>query len=212
MSDQNKTMSDFRVGIVTFISLILLVAGITFAGGDKGLLFQKISTVKACLPDIGGLKRGSTVTMGGMSVGKVTKIIFNETAGDCLIEVTMEIRSDLRSKIKTDSVPTVRTQGMLGDRYIEIGMGSKEAGELPQAGVLLGKSAANFDEAMAEAKNALNETTKVLTAINGKEGSAGQFIYDEKFYEKLTDITVELNELIKDFKKNPKKYVNLSIF
>ena len=63
--NQSKTWSDFRVGAVTFIAIIFLVLGVTFAGGDKGLFLQKTSRVRARLADVGGLKKGSSVTMGG---------------------------------------------------------------------------------------------------------------------------------------------------
>ena len=75
--DQESTWSDLRVGIITFVALILLILGITFAGGDKGLFLQKSSMVKALLANVSGLKKGSPVTMGGMTVGKVSQSRLN---------------------------------------------------------------------------------------------------------------------------------------
>ena len=67
-------------------------------------------------------------------------------------------------------------------------------------------------EALHEANQTLTETTKVLGAINRKEGSVGQFLYDKRFYSQLTDIEAELQELLKDFKKQPRKYIKFSVF
>ena len=211
MGEKERIMSDFRVGIVTFISIILLVVGITFAGGDKGLLFQKTLTVKALLYDVGGLKRGSTVTMGGMNVGKVTKVSFVQEKESSLIEVTMEVRSDIGGRIKSDSVPSVRTQGMLGDRYIEISMGTPDSPPLPYGQALKGRESSDFDGTIREARNTLEETTKMLTAINTKQGTMGQLVYDTEFYKKLLNIMTAVNEVVDDFKKHPRKYVKLSI-
>ena len=211
MGEKEKIMSDFRVGVVTFVSIVLLVAGITFAGGDKGLLFQKTLTLKGLLYDVGGLKRGSGVTMGGMTVGKVTGIGFVEQKDSALIEVTMEVRSDIGSRIKSDSVPSVRTQGMLGDRYIEISMGTADSPPLPYGEPLKGAQTSDFDDTLREARNTLGETTKMLTAINSKEGTMGQLVYDQEFYKKLLHIMTAVNEVIDDFKKHPRKYVKLSI-
>lgn len=210
--DQEKAWSDFRVGLITFAAFSLLVLGVTFAGGDKGLLFKKTSVVRAWLADVGGLKRGSSVTMGGMTVGKVTDITLGHGSKRSQIEVTMEIRSDVRARIKTDSLPSVRTQGMLGDRYIDISMGNGKSGVLPEKRPLVGKAASDFDTTLRQASDVLNETQQLLNAINEKQGTVGQFFYDERFYDRLLEITSELNELIKDFKKNPKRYVKLSIF
>src|SRR3989338_285265 len=141
--ERAQLLSDLKVGVITFLGLLILFLGITFAGGDKGLLFKKVSTVQARLADVGGLKKGASVTMSGMVIGKVTDIAFVDGedgkavpvgGGNGVrpheknqIEVTMEIRSEIRKRVKTDAVPAVRTQGMLGDRYVDIPIGSDEA-------------------------------------------------------------------------------------
>lgn len=209
---QEKAWSDFRVGVITFFGLFFLIFGVVLAGGDKGLLFRPTTLVKARLADVGGLKKGSSVTMGGMALGRVTKIAFVDGVKENQIEVTMEVRSDVRSRIKTDSAPSVRTQGMLGDRYIDISMGSEEAAPLPESSPLTGDPATDFDKTLRQATEVLNETDKLLTAVNERRGSAGQFVYDEKLYASLTEITEELKALLQDFKKNPRRYLKFSLF
>ena len=114
--EKEQIWIDFRIGLITFFAVVFLVLGITFAGGDKGLLLQKVTTVKARLADVGGLKKGSSVTMSGMVVGKVTHITFADgndsgavPGGDgnsvrpqenTQIEVTMEVRSNIRKRVK----------------------------------------------------------------------------------------------------------------
>jgi phospholipid/cholesterol/gamma-HCH transport system substrate-binding protein len=212
MTERDKFLSDMRVGIVTFTSLILLISGVLFAGGDKGVLFQKTLPLTARINDISGLKKGATVTMGGMNIGRVTgvQMLNGETVN--LIEVSMQVRSDIEYRIKSDSKPSVRTQGMLGDRYLEITPGSPEAELLKRGEPLVGSSTSNFDDTLTQARATLQETTKMLEAINKQQGTVGQLVYDEQFYSKLTDITVELNDLIKDFKKNPRRYIKFSLF
>ncbi len=212
MNEREKVISDLKVGIVAFLSIICLVTAVAFAGGDKGLLFKKTSQLTACLNDISGLKKGSTVTMGGMNIGKVTRIALLQGEADSFIEVTMDVRSDLLSLNKSDSKPTIKTQGMLGDRYIEISMGSAESPSLPEGKSLYGTTAVNFDDTVSQAKAALEQTTKVLEAINTQEGTAGHFIYDEKLYSKLLEVANQINEVLKDFKENPRRYVKMSIF
>lgn len=212
MANTEQSATDFRVGLMAFTGLCLLILGITFAGGDKGLLFAPVSTVKARLADVGGLKKGSAVTIGGMPIGKVMGIYFSDSADLPKIEVVMNVRSDMRAIIRKDSLPVVKTQGMLGDRYLEISTGTEEAPVLGENEPLVGSAASDFDKTMNEANNALSETSKLLSAINQKEGTAGQFIYDRQVYENLAKMTDELNTLIQDFKKNPRKYVKFSVF
>ena len=215
--DQNQFASDVRVGIIAFVGVLFLILGIAFAGGDKGLLLRKTSTVKARLSDVGGLKKGGSVTMGGMVVGKVTDITFvNDTQATAeeknQIEVTMEVRSDMRHRIFSNSVPAVRTQGMLGDRYVDIPPGSKDSPVLKEGQILTGAKTTDFDKTLGQAIAVLSETEKLLSAVNQQRGTVGQLLYDEKFYNHLLDITAELNDLIKDFKKNPRRYIKFSVF
>lgn len=210
-SDHDKAWRDFRIGFFTLIAIFLLVMGITFAGGDKGLLFQKTVATKALLKDVGGLKKGCSVTMAGMIIGKVTDIQLVDHLEGPKVEVTMEVRSDIREKIKADATAAIRTQGMLGDRYIDIKMG--EASEtLKPDKVLHGQDISDFDTTLQETSKVMTEAKKVLVATNEQRGTVGNLFYDQQLYSGMTEITNQLNELIADFKKNPKRYVKLSIF
>ena len=211
-ASQEVMWSDLRVGLLAFSALLVLIFGIAFAGGDKGLFLQKKVELKAFMSNIGSLKRGSSVTMSGMAIGQVTKIAFVESSKENKIEVTMQLRSDVRSRVKTDSVPSVRTQGMLGDRYVDISPGTAESGLLPEGGILLGESATDFDQTLNKALDVMVETEKILKSINDQKGSVGQFFYDQRFYDNLVMITEELDLLVKDFKKHPRKYIKFSVF
>lgn len=207
-----NSWSDFRLGLISLLTVTILIAGLVFAGGNKGLLFKQTVLLNALLPDVGGLKRGCAVTMAGMTVGKVNRVDFASKDPAKPIEVLMEVRSDLRKRIKTDSVPTVRTQGMLGDRYIDISVGSTESPELPAGGILKGKPASDFDLTLHETHKVLNETQKLLSAVNAKEGTMGQMIYNAQLYDTLVHVTEDLNDLVRDLKANPKKYLKFSVF
>lgn len=215
--DQKQAVSDFRVGVIVFAGLVFIILGIAFAGGDKGLLFKKTTILKARLTDVGGLKRGASVSMNGMVVGKVTETTFvqdvqangNEKNH---IEVTMELRSDVRERIHNDSIPAVRTQGMLGDRFIDIPPGTEESGVLPEGKVLIGASATDFDKTLHQAISLMSETEQILSAVNDQKGTIGQLVHDQAFYDRLLEIARDLRDLLEDFKKDPKRYIDLSVF
>ena len=78
--------------------------------------------------------------------------------------------------------------------------------------MLLGVAASDFDKTLTEAIQVLRETDKMLSAVNRKEGTAGKLLYDEQFYNHLLEIASELDALIKDFKKNPRRYIKFSVF
>jgi phospholipid/cholesterol/gamma-HCH transport system substrate-binding protein len=52
----------------------------------------------------------------------------------------------------------------------------------------------------------------VISGIQNGEGSLGKLAKDEELYNNLTKTSNNLNELVEDFKANPKRYVNFSVF
>ena len=63
----------------------------------------------------------------------------------------------------------------------------------------------------ADILNTLNKIDKIINSINNEEGSLGKLIKNKTIYENLEAATRELEELIKDMKLNPERYVNFSI-
>jgi len=210
--EKRNKLNSFRVGVMSVVALGAIITGIIFAGGDKGLLFAKRSVVHAKMFDVGGLKTGCPVTIGGMTIGKVLGIRFDRNAAAKQIEVTMEVREDIRNRIKQDSIPSIRTQGMLGDRFIEISMGSDESPVLPEGQALTGKVVTDFDEAVTQATTVLEQSEKLLVAINEQQGTLGQFVYDKQLYTRIIEIADELKDVLQDFKKQPRRYLKFSVF
>ncbi|RMF60639.1 MAG: MCE family protein [Calditrichaeota bacterium] len=69
-----------------------------------------------------------------------------------------------------------------------------------------------FNHTMDSLGKLSSELHQIAQKINKGEGSAGKFVNDEKYIENLNTTLQELNTLLADLKKNPKKYINLSIF
>ncbi|KAB7530471.1 MCE family protein [Flagellimonas olearia] len=58
----------------------------------------------------------------------------------------------------------------------------------------------------------VNRLNSVLEKIEKGEGSLGKLTQDEQLYKNLTDASKELDLLLQDFRLNPKRYVNVSVF
>lgn len=83
---------------------------------------EKNYRIAAEFDNVSGLKSGATVEIAGVIVGKVSQIALGE---DDRASVTMLINREV--KITEDSVASVRTQGIIGDKYIKITLGGDEA-------------------------------------------------------------------------------------
>jgi len=53
---------------------------------------------------------------------------------------------------------------------------------------------------------------RVVTRLDKGEGSLGKAIADSTLYVDLKETLRNTNQLVKDIQKNPKKYINLSVF
>ncbi len=115
----NRINIETGVGIFLIVGLICL-AYLSVKLGDVHLLGTKQYVVKARFSNISGLKEGSEVEIAGVKVGQVSKIHLKNY--EALVE--MLINPDV--KIQQDSIASVRTQGIIGDKYIKISPGGSE--------------------------------------------------------------------------------------
>lgn len=71
---------------------------------------------------------------------------------------------------------------------------------------------ADFASIFIRADTAITAISKIVTKINKGEGTLGMLIYDDKLYKTIDDAAKDLDALIIDINKNPKKYVHFSAF
>jgi phospholipid/cholesterol/gamma-HCH transport system substrate-binding protein len=71
---------------------------------------------------------------------------------------------------------------------------------------------ANVKETIDRVNRVLNETTIIMEDINKGEGTVGMLLKDKQLYENIVLATADLDFLLMDFKQNPGRYVNISLF
>ena len=73
-------------------------------------------------------------------------------------------------------------------------------------------AAANFAATIRKADEVLAQSQEILTKINNGQGTLGKIVNDQQLYDNLTATSHDLDELMKDLKANPKRYVHFSVF
>lgn len=71
---------------------------------------------------------------------------------------------------------------------------------------------ANIGEIMRKAETTLTSVNSILAGMDTGKGTFGKLIRDEALYNNLTNMSKELEELLKDMKLNPKRFVHFSLF
>lgn len=73
-------------------------------------------------------------------------------------------------------------------------------------------AAADIGQTVGKLEEAITNLNSVLLALEQGEGTMGRLMKDEALYENLTRASRELDLLLQDFRLNPKRYVNVSVF
>lgn len=111
--------TEFFVGVFALI-------GVTCAGwlavglGDIELLGSDTYTIYAEFDNISGLKTGASVEIAGVPIGEVESISLKDPAA----RVKLKINNGI--KIQDDDIASIRTKGIIGDRYVKISRGGSD--------------------------------------------------------------------------------------
>ncbi|MEL6976417.1 MAG: MCE family protein, partial [Bacteroidota bacterium] len=71
---------------------------------------------------------------------------------------------------------------------------------------------AGLAQTLTEFQTTVTKLNTLLQKIENGEGSLGKFAHDERLYNNLAEASRELDLLLQDFRLNPKRYVNVSVF
>lgn len=69
-----------------------------------------------------------------------------------------------------------------------------------------------FNKLISNLEKSLAQVNSITQKIDGGEGSLGMLINDENMYKNLENTTKQMEELLRDMKLNPKRYVHFSVF
>ncbi|HCQ02568.1 MAG TPA: hypothetical protein DIT99_18605, partial [Candidatus Latescibacteria bacterium] len=205
------TWKDLRVGLLALSSFTIVVTTIILMGGGQINLFKETLKYRTFFPEANGLKTGSEVWLAGVEVGEVSVVRFSDPddiKAVGAIEVELTVEEDVARQIRNDSVASLRTIGLLGDKYVEIQPGTPDAPVLRPGSTIPGISLSTFDELVgvgrttAQGFNELMVQLRLLAEdINNQEGTLGKIIHDDTIYNNL-NATVQRTDRMLDKAEN----------
>jgi phospholipid/cholesterol/gamma-HCH transport system substrate-binding protein len=122
---QRERATKMRVGIFVLVALAVFL-GIIYMLGARARLFEARYTLYAEFTDVGGLQPGATTRLAGVQIGRVSGVDLPAQPGG-KVRVSMKIAKQFADRIRKDSEARIQTQGLLGDRIIEITVGTAQA-------------------------------------------------------------------------------------
>ena len=202
------TWTELRVGLFVLAGAVLLAVVIFYVTGGGG--WGPKYRLRAYLPEVDGLTMGAPVRVDGVEVGNVEQIVIavpkpgEPTSKDRNIEIDMRVQKTFQSYIRSDSSAVLITEGLLGNRYVDIDRG------------YVGRVLQNDDEIPGREEKALKEVVErsadlmdnlgsitqqanaVLTDVRNGHGSLGKFMVDETAYNHLNSTLGNLDRMMSD--------------
>jgi phospholipid/cholesterol/gamma-HCH transport system substrate-binding protein len=204
----------FRLGLFIVIALLIFAGGV-FWIGNKQFLFHSTYRLKAEFQNVAGLNGGAEVRVGGILEGTVRQIQLPIRPNE-KVRVLMDLAGGTRNVIKKDSMATIRSEGLVGDKFVEISFGSEQSpkvshgdtieGEPPlQISDLLNKTNEVLDSTKGAVEN-VNDTTNNLKSITTKidqgQGTIGALINNKKIYQNVNAGASAFQENMEALKHN----------
>jgi phospholipid/cholesterol/gamma-HCH transport system substrate-binding protein len=145
-------------GLVVFLAIIYLL-------GAQARYFERKYDLIAEFTEVGGLIEGATVRLAGVQIGRVTKVELPPEPGG-KVRVTLTIAKRFADRIRKNSEARIMTQGLLGDKLVEITIGSADSAALRPGEHLVSHDPMETGRVLAEAADTFESIKRLTTNLN----------------------------------------------
>jgi len=116
-----------RLKVELIVGLFMIAGFLSFAYlavklGDVGVFANDGYDLTARYTSISGLKQDAPVELAGVKIGKVANIRLDNEEDEAVVTLSI----DKGVSIQDDSIASIRTAGLIGDKYIKIEPGGGE--------------------------------------------------------------------------------------
>ena len=181
-----------RGGVFILIALVFFAGGVLLMG-EKNKMFLTKGKLRVVMDDVAGLKEGAPVWLAGVDVGVVKGIEFADPRKSNEVGISLEVDQKALHKIGPDSRITVKTRGLMGEKYVDI-TPSQQYFDTPPA-VLRGTTLLKLDDVFQKAGATFDRLNTVADSITRGQGTLGRLTTDPGLYQNIVRLTGELNAL-----------------
>lgn len=197
----------FFLAIFMVIGIALFIIAI-FVIGNKQNLFTSTLKINTDFETVSGLKEGGIVRITGIGIGTVDKITILDINR---VRVEMIVESSQSKFIKKDSKASVISEGLVGNKIIEITTGSPGSPSVNDGDFIASIKPVEMEDILRNLKETGENTTKMtkeltdmVSNVNKGQGTIGQLMTNNDLYDKMnftmdgvSQSSVELNKAIR---------------
>jgi len=168
----------FRVGLVVLVALFAVMIAI-FMVGQRANLFRKKFPYETRFDSAAGLIPGNVVSLNGVVVGNVLEVNLSGDPADRTVRVVYDVVRRWAPMLRKGTRASIKTRGLLGDKYIELEGGRADEPEVPIGGEIPAAPGAGLEQLLAGSGDLLTDLgaiAKSLRTILGRTEKGEGFL------------------------------------
>ncbi|NNF07063.1 MAG: MCE family protein, partial [Candidatus Eisenbacteria bacterium] len=201
MSEPTPAWRNLKLGVFFLLGLVVFM-GSLFIVGTNQHLFRGKYDLKLYLDNAQGLNRGAMIALSGLQIGRVKDLTFANRDSILAIEVLLNIEKRYQERITPSSMATIRTQGVLGDKFVDISLGNPNEDFLRDGDEIIVRGSIDWTSTFERGVGILDdlslfvtEASKTMQKLNQGDGSLGQILGDPTLAKDLHELISGLNSV-----------------
>jgi phospholipid/cholesterol/gamma-HCH transport system substrate-binding protein len=193
-----------KVGLVIAAALAILSVAV-YRLGQAANLFSRRYELFAYLANANGLAPGGVVYVAGQYAGTIKSIDFLPVDNDTLrnLRVRMAIDHALQDQVRSDSKAKIRTLGLLGDKVIDISIGTPRYSALRDGDTIAVAPSLDYEAVLAQAAGAVNDMVdlthdlrQITSSVVEGKGTMGQLLTNRALYDQFVGTMSRANAML----------------
>jgi phospholipid/cholesterol/gamma-HCH transport system substrate-binding protein len=180
----------YKVGLFVLVALAAFL-GLIYALGARSRLFEARFTVHADFTEVGGLAEGATVRLAGVQIGRVTGVHLPSQPGG-KVRIDLNIARQFGDRVRKDSMARIDTQGLLGDKIIEVTVGTPQAPPVQPGDVLASRDPTDIGKIIDQGA----ATVTNVAALAASLGELSQQLAQSKVIEDATALVASSRKTV----------------
>lgn len=160
---KKRATNSIKLGVFVLAGLAFLILLLYMIGRNKNL-FGSTFSIKTQFANVQGLVSGNNVRYAGIEIGTVKKIyIINDT----LVEILMVVDEDMRKVIRTNAVASIGSDGLMGNKVINISAGHGVAALVKEGDVLASRKPIDMDDMLRTLEKTNTDVGVIAANLKG---------------------------------------------
>ncbi|MFP5042259.1 MlaD family protein [Parasediminibacterium sp. JCM 36343] len=207
----NNATQKIKTGIFILAGVGVLLLIMYFISSKKNLFSSTIS-LHVKYKTVSGLQQGAYVRFAGINVGVVDLI---DIENDTTVDVTLIVQKKVQKFIKADSRASIGSDGLMGDKLVQIMPGKDSSALIKENGTLKAINPYDMDKLMGKAEKVGAKIENIVTnmdtlsghlssifgKVNNGRGTLGRLINNDKLATELEETVASAKTTVRTANK-----------